>query len=323
MHQEPSSLSVRRVRSFAMAARREAVASYLIEHHRIDISWHITLNNHASTRSRAHGLPLVGAVTRCKTYTHVAPGSANAAWRCALHLPHSFKHNDGIHLHTEGYGNTRNAASEDACRQAIIHLLIENPLQVVLQAKHWNVSPQALVAGLPGTETAHQALPVRVPTHSREAGVEARTMTDAEVDDRVAYIIRRCLHEHGGEFDPSKILSRAMGQEASDERVCFQLGKLLLPGGLRSFVQHHPEFSWISHGQKGTGMLVTWAPPGPPSGPPPAYFDAPPAPPHDDALETSLADSNAHGLFSIRKLKRMLHSQSRAVLAPLPGPPQG
>ena len=83
-----------------------------------------------------------------------------------------------------------------------------------------------------------------------------------------------------------------MGQEASDERVCFQLGKLLLPGGLRSFVQHHPEFSWISHGQKGTGMLVTWAPPGPPKGPPPAYFDAPPAPPHDDALETSLADSD-------------------------------
>ena len=105
-----------------MAARREAVEAYLAEHHVSTVSWHLTLNNHASTRPKSHGGPLVRAVTDCKTYTrvapgsasqtfytHVAPGSASASdsWRCSLDLPNSFTLNDGIRLQTEGYGSTR------------------------------------------------------------------------------------------------------------------------------------------------------------------------------------------------------------------------
>ena len=244
-------------RRVAMAARREAVASYLAEHHQAHISWHITLNNHASTRSRAHGEPLVKAVTDCKTYTHVAPGSASAAWQCSLNLPNSFNANDGIRLQTEGYGCTQNTASEDACRQAVIYLLMTNPSQVILQPKHWNISPSALLEGLPGTETVHQALPVHVPARSREAGVEAQTLSAAQVDERVADILRRCLYAHGGEFDPSKISSKDLGQKPGEERVYYQLNKLILPGRLRPFIDRHPEFSWT---RRGPGMLITWAP---------------------------------------------------------------
>ena len=70
-------LSKRRV---AMAV--EAVEAYLSEHH-CQVSWHITLNNHASTRPKSYGGPLVRAVTACKSYTHVAPDSplaGNAVW---------------------------------------------------------------------------------------------------------------------------------------------------------------------------------------------------------------------------------------------------
>ena len=49
----------------------------------------------------------------------------------------------------------------------------------------------------------------------------------------------------------------ALRQQPGEEAVYSQLNKLLLPGGLRPFVESHPEFSWTTHGQK--GMLITWA----------------------------------------------------------------
>ena len=132
------------------------------------------------------------------------------------------------------------------------------PSQVVLRPAHWGISPSALLEGLPGTETVHQALPVHVPARSREAGVEAEKLTAAEVDDRVADVLRQCLNAHGGELDPSKISSAALRQKPGEERVYFQLNKLLLPKGLRPFVERHPEFCWTSRDPK--GMLITWAP---------------------------------------------------------------
>ena len=238
-----------------LRARVEAVEAYLEEHH--CGSWHWTLNNHASTRPKAYGGPLVRAVTQCKTFAHVAPGSASESWRCSLDLPNSFTPTDGLRLQTEGYGSTKDEASEHACRQAVARLLMTNPSQVVLRPLHWTIPPSALLEGLPGTETVHQALPVHVPTRSLEAGVEAATLTAAEVDDRIADLLRRCLNAHGGSFDPSRISRAALCQEPGEERIYSQLNKLLLPGGLRPFVERHPEFSWSSRDPK--GMLITWA----------------------------------------------------------------
>ena len=90
-----------------MVARREAVESYLAEQHVSTISWHYTLNNHASTRPKVLGGPLVRAVTGCKEYTRNAAGSASAPWRCLLNLPKMFTPNDGIRLQTEGYGRRK------------------------------------------------------------------------------------------------------------------------------------------------------------------------------------------------------------------------
>ena len=128
---------------------------------------------------------------------------------------------------------------------------------------HWKTSPAALLAGMPGTGTAHQALPVHVPARSREAGAEAATLTSAEADDRVAEIVRQCLRAHGGAFDPSHISHRTLGLGPADERMYSRLNRLLLPGELRPFVERHPEFSWQANGPR--GMLITWATPAAPS----------------------------------------------------------
>ena len=52
--------------------------------------------------------------------------------------------------------------------------------------------------------------------------------------------------------------SAALGQELREEHIYSQLNRLVLHGGLRPFVERHPEFSWTSRDPN--GMLVTWAP---------------------------------------------------------------
>ena len=203
-----------------MAARREAVEAYLAEHHLSGkVLWHSILNNNHLTRPNAHGGQIVRAVSECKTYERVAPGSANAQWCCRLNLPNSFAPADGRRLQTEGYGLTQQIASEHACHQAVARLLMTEPSIFVLRPQHWKIPAEQLLEGWPGAETAPQALPVHVPARSREAGVGAETLTAAEVDERVADVIRRCLRTHGGERNPSRTDSRAVRREPGEEPV--------------------------------------------------------------------------------------------------------
>ena len=160
-----------------------------------------------------------------------------------------------------GAGKTKDEASEKACRHAMAQLLVLDASQVVLRPKHWTIEPSALVAGLPGVGATHQALPVHVPARSREAGMEAATMTSDDVDARVADIIRDILRASGGSFDPAWINRKLLGLPPDAERMYSRLNKLLLPGQLKPFVSRHPEFAW-QLGRNGKGMVVTWAAPG-------------------------------------------------------------
>ena len=180
-----------------------AVEDYISEHHVDHISWHITLNNHSSTRPKGRGGRLFPSVTECKTFEQPRGG---APWRCSLTLPNSFAPGDGRVLHTVGEGRTKDEASEHACRQAMAQLLLADASQVVLRETHWKVSPEALVQGLPlAPGTRHQALPVHVPARVREAGAEAASLSEDEVRERVTKIITDCLRAHGGTFDPAWI----------------------------------------------------------------------------------------------------------------------
>ena len=231
------------------------VANYLQQHHKG--SWHITLNNHASTRPKAHGGPVVPSVTACKTFT--PPGSASGLWRCVLHMPNSFAAGDGVLLHVEAEGSTKMEASERACHRAVAQLLLLQPGQFLLRPPHWDVTPAALLEGLPAGGGPHQALPVHArsgpPARAAEGQVEAESAE--EVDERVAELLRRCLRGHGGSFDPSRISRAALGQEPDEDAVYSQLDRLLQPGGLRPFVERHPEFTWSASGRR--GMVVAWA----------------------------------------------------------------
>ena len=234
-----------------MTAVDDEVQAYLRERKKGSISWHIVLNNHASTRPKHHGGPVVPSITACKTFRTM---SASGDWECWLDLPNSFANGDGLGFHTRGTGGSKDEASEDACLRAVAHLIRAEPSEFLLRPKHWTVSPVELLAHLPGADAGHQPLPVHIPARLQAAGEEATT---PDADARMVALLRKCLHAHGGEFDPSWISSKRMGLQPDEERVYSTFNKLLVPGGMKAFIKSHPEFSWRPKGTK--GMLITWA----------------------------------------------------------------
>ena len=245
------------------ASQVQMAVDYIQQYHVTDISWHTTLNNHASTCPKAYGGKLVDSVIACKAFEQSlgsAPVSDSATWRCRLVLPNSFARGDGRVLHSTGEGGTKDEASENACRQAIAQLLLADPSQVLLRPKHWTIPPNALLEGLLqrlSVSTQHQALPVHVRARVVEAAAEAASLSEDQVRERVTDIIKQCLNAHGGSFDPSQIRHKNLGLSPSDERMYSRLNKLLQPGQLREFVDGHPEFEW--HQKEPRGMVVTWA----------------------------------------------------------------
>ena len=89
---------------------------YIQQYHVTGISWHTTLNNHASTRPKAYGGKLVDSLTERKAFEQSlgsAPVSDSATWRCRLVLPNSFVLGDGRVLQATGEGGTQYEASEN------------------------------------------------------------------------------------------------------------------------------------------------------------------------------------------------------------------
>jgi len=236
----------------------EDVEAYLEQHRVPHISWHLILNNHASTRPQAYGGKVVPAITKCKTFTQMGSGT----WRCDLDMANSFAPGDGIRLQDVAEASSKSEAGDLVCRKALARLFLADPSQVVLRPGHWTVSPSELLAAMPGVKPGHQALPVHVPIRLREANsAQAEGLSPQEIDEKVAEILRLCLDTHGGQFNPSAIRHKLAGLKPEDERLYARLNKLLPPGQLRSFVDKHPEFAWMPRnpGQKRPGMIITWA----------------------------------------------------------------
>jgi hypothetical protein len=247
----------------------EEVRAYLARSKVEHIRWHTVLNNHASTRPKIHGGALCASVSACKRHTKErSPGSAGEVHKCHLELPNSFAPDDCQILGVEGSGGTKREADENACLAALTHLFSTCSRDMVLRPIHWNVTLDALVGhvgelvhrsggGDVGTSAGtYEALPVNQRRPSAYAGEGSEASRE-----RAAELIRLCLKTHGGTFDPSRIRQASIVQEAGpqEEPVYAQLDKLLPSGGLRAFVEQHPEFHWKpSGGRPGIPSVISW-----------------------------------------------------------------
>ena len=108
-----------------------AVEEYLAQHHAPGVSWHTALNNHVSARPR-QSVRRHQLVECCKTYKQMRGGG----FSCNLDLPRSFARGDGRQLHGTGAGETKEEASEKACRHAMAQLLVSDSSRVVLRPRH-------------------------------------------------------------------------------------------------------------------------------------------------------------------------------------------
>ena len=237
-------------------APSDRLITYIESCHRKHISWHITLNNHSSTRPDELGGKTVPSVTECKQFT--PPGSASANWRCTSDLPNSFAPQDGLRLCVSSEAPTKNEADQHTCRLAFIHLLMVNPGEVVLRPKHWNVPIDDLLANMPESVPPHQALPVHVRARMNSESATERWSDPPDVwKGRVAQLLRDILNSHGGTFDPSQIRHKQMGRTKWDPRAYEELNKLLKPNELKEFVHEHHDFAWEPKHNK--GMIIKWS----------------------------------------------------------------
>ena len=167
-------------------------------------------------------------------------------------------------------GATKQEASELACFRAVAHLISKSASQFVLRPTHWKVSPDDLVANLPGADPASGGRMVR-PVHARprrwgagqEVGDEvAQVLTDAErTDDDLVALVRACLEKHAGEFDPSSNFHRKMRLGPRDERAYTTFNKLLNSRRLKAFIESHSdEFAWNPRDDcSNKGAVISWA----------------------------------------------------------------
>ena len=101
------------------------VEAHLLESRKRMKSWHIVLNNRASTRPMTHGGNTVEPITARSVFS--APGPAKAVWRRTLTLPRSFAKGDDRRVGVQGEGISNDDASELACLKAVAALITAPP----------------------------------------------------------------------------------------------------------------------------------------------------------------------------------------------------
>ena len=86
-------------------------------------------------------------------------------------MANSFAPSDGIRLHEVAEAPTKSEAGDLVCRKAFARLPLADSSKVVLRPWHRKVNPGELLAGMPGMDRGHQALPVHVPSRLLEPTV--------------------------------------------------------------------------------------------------------------------------------------------------------
>ena len=206
------------------------------------ISWHTVLHDHATQRPKAYGGPLCASIKACKKWTQV--GSMHS---CRIVLPNSYAPDDGKVVEAEASAPDKHTAGEDAACAAFALLCADKDglPNVIFRHAHWNAPTEALIreiGRIVDPSATFEPHAVRQRAAASGAMVVYR-IPEANLQ-RAADLIRLCLRAHDGSSAPSKVDHKTFVQVAGrqEKKVYAQLAGLLPLGGLRQFIEQHPEF---------------------------------------------------------------------------------
>ena len=113
----------------------------LLQAAKTNISWHVILNNHSSTRPDSLGGKLFPSLRALKNFQW-----RDQEWRCELDMPCSFQQDDGLRLVVEATARKKDDAGEKACCKAFATLIAMDASKVVLRPTHWTRPVAELMA---------------------------------------------------------------------------------------------------------------------------------------------------------------------------------
>ena len=149
---------------------------------------------------------------------------------------------DGLHLITEGDGKLKEDASNDACLNMLVELMLVNPDGVRLMDKHWsipveevrNIANNARAAGF-GTGPARDRGTARLPSVSVRASryEPPQAGHEGERESDVVDILRRCCgRAKDGVAKPYHLA----------DKTYTELEVLVQPGYLKKIIAELPDF---------------------------------------------------------------------------------
>ncbi len=154
-----------------------------------------------------------------------------------MSLPCAFEAGDQQGFEVCGEGESEKQASYRACRRGLATLLAKNASAVVLRQKHWQCLVERIVDAVSRiVAERHQPLAVPPSRADRSGYVPPVPEEEADREEEVLSILRRCLTMSGGVADPSRF------KRFPEGRPGLLLNSLVEKGTLRAFIERQAEF---------------------------------------------------------------------------------
>jgi len=198
------------------------------------------LNNHSTNNPKFLGGHINENIKDCISFYRNAP---DANWICELKFAHAFKHGDGMGLCTDGDGKSHADASNDACFNMLVELMLLSPECVRLLDTHWSIPVEEVrdmgardadfgrAASGAVSKTVLPSVSVRGSAASRYEPPQAGQERERESDIRD--ILRRCC----GLAKDGVALPHHLSRE-----LYADLERLVQPGHLKKIIAELPDF---------------------------------------------------------------------------------
>ena len=241
-----------------LARTRDQLRAHLQRSLKPHIKFRTVLNNHSTNNPMCCGGPINDDIQSCLSYYKNAP---NRNWICELKFAHAYQNGDRNNLTTEGDGKRKEDASNNACLNMLVELMLRNPEGVRLIHSHWSIPVEevrdmfnrdadfGIAASGAMNKTVLLNVSVRASAASRYQPPQAGQERERESD------IRNILHRCCALAKDGVALPHHLSHD-----LFADLARLVQPAHLKKIIAKLPDFDIIELKGKQWGFqLVEWS----------------------------------------------------------------